>query len=387
MTVAPDRAAAAMLRAATACAAMAAGMRDLANAWMASEASASPAAVALVQAAPTLPAFLLTLPAGLLSDMLDRRLLLAVQVLPVLVATLLLAQALAGQLHLPGLLALSLLGGLGAVGMAIAPQVAGDGPRRSAFAANDLGTHVGLPLGLVVGGLSLGLAGPAVTYAVVLVVSALPLAAWRHRPADALADPLVGALRAGLRYGRASREVHRVLWHAVLFFGASSAAWALLPWVARRGQADAAALYGGLLVAIGAGAFVGAMALPWLRERLGIDRLMRLATSCAGAALLALACLDARWPLLALLPLFGAAWVTALATLAGVTQALFPAWVRGRGLAIYVTAVAGAMTLGSVGWGLLAEIAGVRWALGAAALAVGVGALWGFRALPGAPRL
>ena len=129
------------------------------------------------------------------------------------------------------------------------------------------------------------------------------------------------------------------------------------------------------------------MALPWLRERLGIDRLMRLATSCAGAALLALACLDARWPLLALLPLFGAAWVTALATLAGVTQALFPAWVRGRGLAIYVTAVAGAMTLGSVGWGLLAEIAGVRWALGAAALAVGVGALWGFRALPGAPRL
>lgn len=379
MTGAPDRAAAAMLRAATACAAMAAGMRDFANAWMASEASASPAAVALVQAAATLPAFLLTLPAGLMSDMLDRRLLLAVQVLPVLVATLLLAQALSGQLHLPGLLALSLLGGLGTVGMAIAPQVVDDGARRSVFAANDPGTHVGLPLGLVAGGLSLGFAGPVATYAVVLVVSALPLAAWRHRPADAPADPLVGALRAGLRYGRASREVHRLLWRAVLFFGGSSAAWALLPWVARRGQAEAAALYGGLLVAIGAGAFVGAMALPWLRERLGIDRLMRLATSCAGAVLLALACLDARWPLLALLPLFGAAWVTVLATLAGLTQALFPAWVRGRGLVIYVTAVAGAMTLGSVGWGVLAEVAGVRWALGASAAAVGLGALWASR--------
>lgn len=379
-----------MLRAATACAAMAACMRDLANAWMASEASASPAAVALVQAAATLPAFLLTLPAGLLLDTLDRRrLLLAVQVLPVLVAALLLALALAGQLPLPGLLALSLLGGLGAVGMAIAPQVTDVGPRRSAFAASDLGMHVGLPLGLVVGGLSLGLAGPVATYAVVLAVSALPLAAWRHPPAvpDSLADPLVGALRAGLRYGRASREVHRVLWRAVLFFGGSSAGWALLPWVARRGQADAAALYGELLVAVGAGAFAGAMALPWLRERLGIDRLMQLATSCAGAALLALACLDARWPLLALLPLFGAAWVTVLATLAGLTQALFPAWVRGRGLAIYVTAVTGAMTLGSVGWGVLAEAAGVRCALGAAALVEGIGALWAVRrALPGAPR-
>lgn len=48
-------------------------MRDVASAWMVTELSASPAAVALIQTAATLPIFLLSIPAGVLSDILDRR--------------------------------------------------------------------------------------------------------------------------------------------------------------------------------------------------------------------------------------------------------------------------------------------------------------------------
>lgn len=51
-------------------------VRDTASAWLVTDLSGEPAAVALVQAAATLPIFLLAIPAGVLSDILDRRKLL-----------------------------------------------------------------------------------------------------------------------------------------------------------------------------------------------------------------------------------------------------------------------------------------------------------------------
>ena len=57
-------------------------MRDVASSWLMTDLSASPAAVAMVQAAGTLPIFLLAIPAGVLSDILDRRkFLIAIQLL------------------------------------------------------------------------------------------------------------------------------------------------------------------------------------------------------------------------------------------------------------------------------------------------------------------
>src|SRR3954452_17910723 len=48
-------------------------MRDVASAWLVTDLSASPAAVAMIQTAGTLPIFLFAIPAGVLSDILDRR--------------------------------------------------------------------------------------------------------------------------------------------------------------------------------------------------------------------------------------------------------------------------------------------------------------------------
>ena len=57
-------------------------MRDVASSWLVTDLSASPTAVALIQTAATLPIFLLAIPAGVLSDILDRRrFLIFVQVL------------------------------------------------------------------------------------------------------------------------------------------------------------------------------------------------------------------------------------------------------------------------------------------------------------------
>src|SRR5512137_3015714 len=89
--------------------------RDVANGWSMTQMAPSPLMVALVQAASTLPIFLLSLPAGALADLVDRRrLLLAIQLLLVAAS---LALALVQTLGLMTpliLLTLAFVGGIGA---------------------------------------------------------------------------------------------------------------------------------------------------------------------------------------------------------------------------------------------------------------------------------
>ena len=369
-------------------------MRDVASAWVVTELSPSPAAVALVQAAATLPVFLLAIPAGVLSDILDRRrFLIATQLMLAAVSTALALLAHAQALTLPWLLLLTLLGGAGAALTApawqsIVPELVPRAELRSAVALNSLGVNIARALGPAIGGLLLGLAGAATTYGADVLSYGLVIAAllWWRRPAaapDAMAERFGGALRAGLRYALASAELQRVMLRAALFFGCASAAWALLPLVARRLLGGTAGFYGLLLGAVGAGAILGALLLPRLRQRLDADGLMLAAALLSAAVLAALAV--APPPTLALLLMLGLglAWITALTTLNGVVQAVLPNWVRGRGLAVYLTVFNGAMTAGSLAWGAVAEALGIP-----AALLIAAGALTGIallarrRALP-----
>lgn len=83
-------------------------MRDVASAWLVTDLSGAPAAVALVQAAATMPIFLLAIPAGVLSDILDRRkFLIAIQILLGCVSLSLMALASLGQLSVPALVGLT----------------------------------------------------------------------------------------------------------------------------------------------------------------------------------------------------------------------------------------------------------------------------------------
>lgn len=62
----------------------------------------------------------------------------------------------------------------------------------------------------------------------------------------------------------------------------------------------------------------------------------------------------------------GAAWIIALTTLNATAQAILPNWVRGRTLAVYLTAFNGAMAGGSVLWGVVAQQVGLAATLGIA---------------------
>jgi hypothetical protein len=214
--------------------------------------------------------------------------------------------------------------------------------------------------------------GAATAYAADATSYGVVIAAlwWWKRPAreaDALSEQFFGAFRAGLRYTRASRELHRVLLRAAVFFIFASALWGLLPLVAREVLGGGAGFYGLLLGAVGAGAIGGAVVMPALRKRLDADALMLAAALAVCGVMGVLALAPPQALAVALMLLLGLGWILALTTLNGTAQAILPNWVRGRGLAVYLMVFSGAGAAGSLGWGLTAQALGVPAALGNAA--------------------
>ncbi len=169
---------------------------------------------------------------------------------------------------------------------------------------------------------------------------------WWRRETDAddgLREHFGGVLRAGLRDARASHELHRILWRAALFFAFASAVWAFLPIVARQEVGGGPSFYSLMLGSVGAGAIAGALLLPRLRTRLGQDRLVLAASLVTAAATALLALTNMEMVAIVATFVLGIAWIAMLTTLNSTTQTILPNWIKGRGLAIYLTAFNSAM--------------------------------------------
>ena len=368
-------------------------IRDVGSGWLMTSLAPSPLMVSLVQAASTLPVFALALPAGALADVMDRRRLLIGAQIMLGVVSLTLATLTALGVMTPWLLVLLVLaGGVGAALAAPAwqssvPDMVPKADLRAAVALNSMGVNVSRAIGPALGGVLVAAVGVTATYladasSYVIVIAALLW--WRRQVAepDGPRENLPGAMRAGLRFALHAEGLQRVLVRAVLFFSLGAAHWALLPLLARQTLGGGPGLYGFMLAGIGAGAVGGAMILPWLRQRLGGPEGLMLAGSLANAAAQAgLAVVGVEVAAVALCVLAGIAWIAVLTTLNATAQAVLPNWVRGRGLAIYMTVFSGAMAIGSLCWGQVAMWIGIPGALLVAASGCAAAALLG-RALP-----
>jgi MFS family permease len=103
----------------------------------------------------------------------------------------------------------------------------------------------------------------------------------------------------------------------------------------------------------------GAFLLPRLRARSGANGMVVLGELGTAFALILFGL--AQQPLTAVLAalIAGISWIAVLATLNVSAQLALPEWVRGRGLAVYVTVVFGTMSIGSAAWGLIADRIGL----------------------------
>ena len=346
-------------------------MYNAACGWLMTSLNPDPFVVSLVQVANSLPLFLFALPAGALADTTDkRRLILTLEILTSVFSALFALLVALKAVTPPVLLLFSfLIAVLAAIEtpawQAIVPLLVPQSALSSAVATNSVGVNISRVLGPALAGvviLASGLAAPFWLDAVSNLGVIGVIFRWRPPaggPHPLPAERLASAVRTGLRYARHNRRLRATLLRSVGFFLFASAYWALLPVLARTQLRGGPTLYGTLLGAIGAGAVAGAFLLPRARVRFGADRAVILGEAGSCAALLLFALAHQPWLALLACLLAGVSWIIVLATLNVSAQAALPEWVRGRGLAVYVTVFFGTMSVGSALWGWVAGRSGL----------------------------
>jgi predicted MFS family arabinose efflux permease len=346
-------------------------MSDAASAWLMTSLNADPRAVSLVQVAAFLPMFMFTLPAGVLVDIVEpRRFLLALEAFITLLIAGFAALVTLKMATPAALLALTFL--LSAAWSTAAPAWAALTPLvvprqdlEAAAAANSVGFNVSRVIGPALGGrliAAIGIAAPFWGFAVVNAASVVALLAWRPppRPARHLpAERLWSALRVGLRHSVYNPHLRATLVRTVAAFPFAAAFIALLPLVALRQMTSGPQVYGLLLATASIGAALGSLARPYVKHWLGPDRFVAVGTVALAAAMALLgACRSAPFAFLGAF-IAGAGWTTVLASLSVSAQIALPDWVRGRGLAVFLTAVFGSISAGSIVWGYAAAHLGL----------------------------
>jgi MFS family permease len=162
-----------------------------------------------------------------------------------------------------------------------------------------------------------------------------------------------------------------------MFVAPAMALWALLPVIASQHLHLGADGYGALFAALGAGAILGALVLGPLTTKLSTNGVLAAAGLLFAGTLTVIALVPSFLAAIAALVLSGLAWMAVTSTLQAELQLMLPAWVRARGVAVYMVTFTGAQTGGALLWGLVANRVGLVPAILAAAIVVLAAALAG----------
>lgn len=365
-------------------------MQNVGAGWLMTQLTTSPFMVGLVQAATTLPVFLVILPAGALADMVDRRrFLLITQAWMVVAAGLLGVLTLAGHITPWVLLLFTFLLGFGAVmndpaWQAITPEIVCAENHAPAVALNSVAYNVARAAGPALGGAVIAATSSGIAFlmnAASFFGVIFFLYRWkRPSPEHTETGRVIESMRAGFRYVRRAPVVHAVLVRTGAFSLAASSLLALLPLIARRCQYGATG-YGLLLGSFGLGALAGAALLPRLRMRLSVNRLVALGVVVFALMTFAAGRIESFDWLSLVLFAAGTAWIGILACLNVAAQTMSPPSMRARALSIYILVLQGGMALGSAFWGALATKLGIpaTMLVSSAALMAGLGTVRRFR--------
>ncbi len=351
-------------------------MQATVAAWLMATLTPSALMVALVQTASTAPSILFGLIAGSLADIVDRRRVILVTQVVLLVATALLGVAtLAGWTGPPMLLAFTFLIGAGFTFYMPAQQAS----------INEFVSRAELPRAVALGAVAFNVAravGPALAGAIAawlgsgsaLVASALffvlMIVAVRRQPPRAAQLPgvpetLFSGVLSGLRYARHSIAMRSLIIRNLTFSLCASALWALLPVIARDQLGLGAGGFGMLSGAFGIGAVAGALSIARQMQRFSLNNMVTFGVLLWAAAAVLIAASSYTVLAVAGAVAAGVAWVCVLASLSAGTQSSAPAWVRARAVAMNLVAVQASLALGSVVWGALASATDTQVALAA----------------------
>lgn len=343
-------------------------------AWEMVALGAPPQMITLVQASITLPIVILALVAGALADAYDRRKIMLVAQVSMLVVSSMLSVAAYMNVVTPWLLLLfTFLIGCGAALNAPAWQasVGAIVPRQdvsSAITLNSMGFNLARSVGPAIGGLIVAIADASAAFAV-NAVSYLGLIfvllRWKTVPERRTLprERLGSAILSGIRYVAMNPGISTTLIRGLVTGVGSSAASALLPLIARDVIGGGPEVYGLLLGAFGVGAVGGAFGAHRLRIAYSNERVVcgALVLSATGMLISAFS----TWLVVTLgaMALCGLGWVTIVSILNATVQLSAPRWVVARALSLYQMATFSGMAGGAWLWGYVTQEASLSTAL------------------------
>ncbi|MCZ4492813.1 MAG: transporter [Conexibacter sp.] len=340
----------------------------------------------LLGAVELVPLMAMALLGGALADRHDRRrLLLLDQIGLVVGAGALAALAFAGS---PPIWLLYVLGammaGFGAVqsvtSASIVPNLVAPEQLRSALALNFGLSTLTMVIGPAIGGLLISALGLGSAY-LIDAVSCLAIvgAVWAmapQPPRGAIAEPeaVLRSIAEGLRFVRGNRALMGsfAIDLVAMTFGMPRA---LFPVLAVSVFGAGAAGTGLLYAAVAAGATVAALTTGWLAHARRLGRIVIVAVVAWGAAIALAGLAGSLWIAAALLALAGAADSISAVCRSTINQSVTPDHLRGRMSSVFSLVVTGGPRLGDVESGSVAALGGVRFSIvsGGLACIAGVG--------------
>ncbi|GLK45354.1 MULTISPECIES: MFS transporter [Novosphingobium] len=356
--------------------------------WEMTRLSNSASMVALVQTAMMIPLMLVTLPAGAIADMFDRRRIAMTGLTFSAVSAAVLAAVTFAGLTTPGmLLAFCILIGAGVAlfspsWQASIPEQVSRSHLPAAVALGTISYNVARSFGPALGGLIVVLYGVKVVFGMTALLY-LPLLTafflWRrtHVPSRLPPERIDRAILTGARYALHAPAVRTALLR-VLGFGLSTAtASALAPLIAKDLLHGNAATFGILLGAQGVGAVGGALFVSQIRAMISTEWAVRLFAIMSGAALVAIGFSHSLTVTCLAFLLVGAGNILTIAMLNVTVQLSAPRWVTARALSLFSSAITAGIGVGAWGWGVVAARHDVAFALVASGMAVAATALLG----------
>ncbi len=269
-------------------------------AWAMTQMTSSADKVALVQTALMLPIMLISMPAGAIADMHDRRIVALVSLCIALTgATALTVLAWLGHVTPYSLLGLCFVVGSGMAlfGPAWQSSVSEQVPPEklpSAVALNGISYNIARSFGPAIGGIVVASAGAVAAFAANALLY-LPLLAvlflWNRvtEPSRLPREQLSRAIVSGVRYISNSPSIRIVLTRTMVTGVLGGSVSALMPLVARDLLHGGAQTYGIMLGAFGMGAVIGALNITEVRKRLTGEAAIRACALSMGGAIAAVA--------------------------------------------------------------------------------------------------
>ncbi len=359
-------------------------MHEVGAGWLMATLTSDPFMVSMVQAAATLPLFLLTMPAGALADITDRRIyLIGTQFWLITTAGILGILTLMDITTAKLLLMFSFSMGVGTSLMmpafaSLTPELVPKRELAAAITLNSIAFNITRAVGPAVAGLLVAAAGPGIVF----ILNAISFTAvitviyrWENRqPASHLPNErFIASMRSGLRYFRQASSLHAIILRGMALFAAMSAPLAFLPLIVREELQSGPETYGLLLGCIGIGAVVTGFSLAKIRQRFSADAIIAVGTTGVVITTALLASVRDIRQLVVIMAFLGASWIAAQSTLQVSAQLSLPRWVRARGLAVFMATFMGIMALGAITWGNIAAMTSIQMALSAAAATGAIG--------------